>query len=638
MLESLSDCVLKHEVRVPELLRVGELISVFILILFKENNMSFIPLELTVQQILEGDRIYKIPNFQRNFSWENNNFIDFFEDLIKSGEFDVKNNEISKNKYFFGMILLLGDKDPNVSMPYEVIDGQQRLTTITLFYAAIKAIIEELMPDYKTDFDNRLFLTYTSNGEKKEIQRLLNDKLNPAFPVNILNLNNKRNYGATANADSSEQVWLMESYEYIKNIILSKKNIQDTLSKMYSKDINELSTKKYVLFLDKFGKYLSKSTIICIFHENRSAAHVLFRNLNYRGKPLSQPDLIKNEIFSLLEDSDQYASKKWSTVEDNIYRVHEQLQKFLYHYMYGRYVGTTNKNIFSKFMNNIDNNRRSYTEFLESLVKSSFYYKTMIIPEENSNLFNEENYFKKDNNPSIKRNLEFLNKIDVSQCRILLISLFESREKNKISNKIFSAFIKTIARHQCIHVMVKSSANKLNAIYFNTSKKILQLQESAYNDANDILNEFRNELKNKLPDIKQVRDVDLEYTAKKKSEGMKTNEIKEHAIIRFILSTIAENVQIEDDNRGNDGLKFIYDSTIEHIIDKENKFDNVNSLGNLILLEGNIHTNDKDKIKMYDKSIITMTKNFHTNYPDFEYNKIKGRKNNLIKKFYDIVK
>ena len=185
--------------------------------------MNFIPLELTVQQILEGDRIYKIPNFQRNFSWENNNFIDFFEDLIKSGEFDVKNDEISKNKYFFGMILLLGDKDPNVSMPYEVIDGQQRLTTITLFYAAIKAIIEELMPDYKTDFDNRLFLTYTSNGEKKEIQRLINDKLNPAFPVNILNLNNKRNYGATANADSSEQVWLMESYKYIKNIILSKK-------------------------------------------------------------------------------------------------------------------------------------------------------------------------------------------------------------------------------------------------------------------------------------------------------------------------------------------------------------------------------------------------------------------------------
>lgn len=174
--------------------------------------------------------------------------------------------------------------------------------------------------------------------------------------------------------------------------------------------------------------------------------------------------------------------------------------------------------------------------------------------------------------------------------------------------------------------------------YILIHQKILQLQESAYNDANDILNEFRNELKNKLPDIKQVRDVDLEYTAKKKSEGMKTNEIKEHAIIRFILSTIAENMQIEDDNRGNDGLKFIYDSTIEHIIDKENKFDNVNSLGNLILLEGNIHTNDKDKIKMYDKSKITMTKNFHTNYPDFEYNKIKGRKNNLIKKFYDIVK
>jgi len=124
-----------------------------------EFNMNFSPFEMSVEDIFSGNRRYIIPNFQRDFSWKNENFDDFYHDLVKSSGLTLKDTIAKpKNKYFFGMILLLGDKStPNEEVPYEVIDRQQRLTTMTLFFAAIQDIIKETLINYKTDFDERLF-------------------------------------------------------------------------------------------------------------------------------------------------------------------------------------------------------------------------------------------------------------------------------------------------------------------------------------------------------------------------------------------------------------------------------------------------------------------------------------------------
>ena len=104
--------------------------------------------------------------------------------------------------------------------------------------------------------------------------------------------------------------------------------------------------------------------------------------------------------------------------------------------------------------------------------------------------------------------------------------------------------------------------------------------------------------------------------------------------------------------KSNDALKFIYDSTLEHIIDEENNFENINSLGNLLLLEQQYHGNDKgilNKQKMYKKSQIILTKNFFESYPEFqkeekkeEYKKyiekvVENRRKKLLSDYYDYV-
>lgn len=691
-------------------------------------SMSFTPFEMSVKEIFLGDRRYKIPNFQRDFSWENENFVDFYEDLFRSSELTL-NNTIAKseNKYFFGMILLLGDKStPNEESPYEVIDGQQRLTTMILFFVAIQDIINEKSKEYKTEFEDRLFCKGTKQGKHRQIQRLVNESLDPVLPVSILNLNNMKKDNAEVNPISYEQTWLLSAYDYIKEL-LSKDNLSNSLSI----EVTKLSDKLYLDILDGLGNHLSNSTLICIFHDNKEEANNLFRNLNFRGKPLSQSDLLKNEIFSILEDSSKYASFKWENIEKNIYESGESLQKYIYHYMYGRYTKITNNNMFERFNDNIRHDRKSYIEFLNSLDTASSYYKTILKPEDNENLFGKNNYFIIDDNVSIKRNLEFFKKIEISQCRILLITLFEFREKEIISNSTFKKYIDLIAKHQCLHVLVKSSPNKLTSIYAKASrafisdlrkseelkeeikklkeevkelkeetkepnqnikeqdgenkelkeenkklkeeieqliqkvnqidgaieelkeksKKLLEKSEvlnkkidnyinNYINKRSNIYDVLKNNLLDKLPDCSLVKEAKLTYSGKKIGE-MNPKERKEHALIRFILQKLSEDEQDKKTNRGNDGLGFIYKSTLEHVVDRREEVENVFSLGNIVLLERDVHKDVnslEEKKEMYKKSKITKTINFFDEYPNFSEKQILERQRTLLELFFNLVK
>lgn len=601
-------------------------------LLKEEVIMSFTPFELSVKEILSGENRYKIPNFQRDFSWEKNNFDDFVNDLKQHNQKTKReSNSKQPQKYFFGMILLIGDKsNPDVNNPYEVIDGQQRLTAMTLFYAAIINIIKEYSPGYKIEFPERLYFENIKKGSSTQIQRLVNEALDPFLPIAIFDLNKKKTAGAEVSPDSFEQHWLKESYEYIKSL-LSKKNFSE----------KDISDEEYIGLLEEIGDQLSNSTMICIYHDNKTEAHTLFRNLNYRGKPLSQSDLIKNEIFSLLEDESNYAYKTWSEIEANIYDSGEDLRQFIYHYMYGRYSNITNKNLFERFLDNVDRTEESFIEFLESLKRASMYYKIMLKPDEDDTVFRVKNYFRKDDNPMVRRYLKFFNCIEISQVRILLLALFECREEEHINNRCFRDFIKLIGKHQCIHVLVKSSANKLTHVYTKASKSLLNLKNAEKNQKGDkteiILRSLENDLIDKLPDKNAIIESDLGYTGKDHSE-MKAKELKEHAIVRFILGTISEERQSKESNRGNDGLGFIYNSTIEHIIDKSTAIENVYSLGNLILLEKDIHKDVdtmEDKKTMYSNSRITMTNTFFDRYVSFNPTDIMSRKAELLTEYYN---
>ena len=615
-----------------------------------EAKMNFSPSEKNVRTLLEGNKIYSIPNFQRKFSWDIDNFYDFYCDLILSSGIEIRDNRIeftdNGSKYFFGMILLLGDEtSPSVDKPYEVIDVQQRLTTMTLFYSALIEHIRDTNPNYVVDFRDRLVCTSTSNGKQMESQRLVNSALNPILPVKILDLNQRGtqtiNQGFPVDPETSEQSWLLKSYDYIKKL-LTKDSLSSHLAKLFdpkSTDI-DINDEIYIKCLEKLGNHLSNSTMICIYHSDRKGIHKLFRNLNYRGRILTPSDLIKNELFAMIEDGSEFASKTWSTISNNIDVSNYDLDQYIYHYMRGRYPDVTKRNLFEVFLNRVPSNDNSYSKFIKSLELSSFYYKTISRPQNNAKLFDAENYFSIDDNPIIFRNLIFLNHIYVVQPRILLLTLFECRDKKIINNKCFKNFIKLLTQHQAIHVIAKSSANKLTSLYSNMSKKLLELPSSSNpNILKDLLSEFETALKSKMPSLSVVESATLSYSGKPQKDMSKI-ELKEFALCRFVLATLSEKNQTSLSNRANDALGFIWNSSIEHIIDKRENSPQVTSLGNLLLLEKDRHHDVMDsteKVSMYKDSRITFTSMFPDNYPGFSNDQINNRRENLLRQFYECV-
>lgn len=604
--------------------------------------MGFKPVDSSVNKIFSGYNRYKIPKFQRDFSWDIENFNDFFNDLFKSSGITMEKTEVDpENKYFFGMILLLGDEStPKIKDPYEVIDGQQRLTTMTLFFAAIRDIIKQINKDYQTNFDERISVKEIVSGNSRELARLeVNESISTIFRVEILNLEGCKEKDVGITPKSKDQEWLINSFKYLKEL-LGKKNIAKCLD-IKSKDLND---ELYVRILESLGKHLENATLIGIYHQNKDEANNLFRNLNYRGKLLGQSDLIKNEIFYKLGEN--YAPDLWSEIEDNIDVSSEGIQSFIYHYLCGRYTSITKNNMFEKFLAYVEQNEKSYIQFLKSLRNSSEYYKTILRPNENATLFNTENYFKKTDNPSVKRNLEFFNKIELSQYRILMVTLFECRDQGLITNKLFRSFVDQIALHQSLHLLVKSSANMLTSVYGKTSRDLLDLlrkkgdkKTERKKELNRIYDEFKVKLKEKLPERSLVIQSSLQYTGAELA-SMGGKEKKEAALVKYILCKLSEDKQSKKSNRANDGLAFIYSATIEHIIDKEEQFDNVYNLGNLLLLEGHEHKDIKGmdlKKKMYGESKITKTKTFFKAHPDFDKSKIPERQMKLLSDFYSLV-
>ena len=93
--------------------------------------MNIKPEDKTIKDILLSRRQFVIPRFQREYSWDKKNYQEFWEDIISGIEV---NNEgkITNNQYFLGTMLFIGNYTDGKDSEIQVVDGQQRLTTITL--------------------------------------------------------------------------------------------------------------------------------------------------------------------------------------------------------------------------------------------------------------------------------------------------------------------------------------------------------------------------------------------------------------------------------------------------------------------------------------------------------------------------
>ena len=319
--------------------------------------------EYSIHSIFDSEAkiSYFVPKYQREYSWKENNWEDLFNDLDEEGQ-----------KYFLGPILVINRSDDALKVtPIEIIDGQQRLLTISIIYAAVYERMLSLPENSSNDED---FILEKLNLRNKLIE---NSKSCQLKFVPQEQSNNKDDYE-----------YLLASVKVLPNMIEKPKNYGSRkISKAYNyfkKRIGDYGYEK----LKEFLGIINDALVVKIEVNSYSDAYVLFQSLNNRGAPLLATDLIKTSMLSemvkknIMSLDESY--DKWQKVINNLTEDPVLNERFLRQYynayknikqfnrVADKFPRATKTNLIKIYNDNLIPNNPSFL-FDELLQKSEIY-------------------------------------------------------------------------------------------------------------------------------------------------------------------------------------------------------------------------------------------------------------------------
>jgi len=244
--------------------------------------------EYALAKIFSSDFDYEIPPYQRPYAWTTEQAGELFDDL-----YDFFRHE-AEESYFLGSIVLIKQEGKALS---QVIDGQQRLTTLTIFIAAMTSLVEE--SNAKAQCLNYII-------EPGNILEGLSAK-----PRLALRSRDKKFFGQTVQALEFDELAALDPItlqnESQKNIQKNALMLRDKLKLNFNDDAGLL----------KFGAFLmTRCFLVAVTSPSQQSAFRVFSVLNNRGLDLLPSDLIKaNAIGKIAESKRDQFNDKWEEIE-----------------------------------------------------------------------------------------------------------------------------------------------------------------------------------------------------------------------------------------------------------------------------------------------------------------------------------
>lgn len=260
----------------------------------------------------EGKR-FLIPDYQRRYDWGKDEVTTFFDDIV---DFVLNSKDKSDSTYFLGSVITF----KNSRGEHEIIDGQQRLTTIYLLLRAIYADLEH--QNYKSSEINN----YISKIAPLiwEVKPNTTDIADP-----------------TAIMIRNEAVFDAEQKKFVE--ILATGKSDETATDNYSCNYRLLQglyekfccDNKSDIIYDFIGKFLRRVILLPICAGDLDSALMIFSTLNNRGLQLSDADIFKARIYNQLEEADRAEFvEKWKDLQVRCERAKETVQKLFAYYMF----------------------------------------------------------------------------------------------------------------------------------------------------------------------------------------------------------------------------------------------------------------------------------------------------------------
>jgi uncharacterized protein with ParB-like and HNH nuclease domain len=238
---------------------------------------------------------FVIPEYQRSYVWEDDNVNDLLDDLWYA--FENK----GRNEYFLGS-LVLRDLNNNKYKEYEVLDGQQRLTTLFMLLAVIRDISKN--QDLIDTYNEMLFQkenVFKGIPERIRILYKIRDSVEEFIEKYVIKHHGTMDDKSLKEKINTENV----SIKNMANAILTMRMF-----------LNSKQTEK----VEKFAAYLTLKVIfIYVSTDNREDAFRLFTILNNRGIPLTSADILKSiNIGEIKISENQKYARMWEDIEGEL--------------------------------------------------------------------------------------------------------------------------------------------------------------------------------------------------------------------------------------------------------------------------------------------------------------------------------
>lgn len=383
-----------------------------------------------IYEVLSADRnlYYTIPKYQREYTWSYREWEALYDDISENDD-----------EYFIGSIIciLLGD----AINPYlEVIDGQQRLTTISLFLTAIYTRLKEHKAEMSEDDEDVLPSLKKSLKSKNSPNEM---KLVPQVQnYNLDDFNHLMNDVALRTASAAKPYYAQRKIARCYNYFL----------KRIDKEIESLNGESVVDFL--LGKYnkVKQAMLVKIEVSSHSDAYVLFESLNNRGTPLTAIDLMKNLIMAKAEGNNLTIDdcfNRWQMLLGNLsedYSIQERFFRQYYNAFKHRLnepfqsdaerkkdplgVVATRSNLLNIFESLIN---KDLPSFLDDILQCGQIYSWLILQETIENPY--------------RKALEDLDHIQGAPSYLLLMYLMRNQEELAVSEEQINLIIRLLAKY-----------------------------------------------------------------------------------------------------------------------------------------------------------------------------------------------
>lgn len=221
---------------------------------------------VAVDNIFINNRFLKIPFFQRQYVWNEDNWEQFYNDISFLAKFSIENPNTPKEKYFLGSIILKDAGLDNNVQTFNVIDGQQRLSTIVIFMKAV--------------------YLYLNRNDLFQKQFMQSNLISGLRPILIPNRNDNSAYSNIIDLTALVRNFTDTDPQMLKCLVYFVKRMDEDVKK-YGKN----------LLINLIYSMSNDVRIVCIECDKSENEQKIFETINNEGTRLTTGDLLKNFLF-----------------------------------------------------------------------------------------------------------------------------------------------------------------------------------------------------------------------------------------------------------------------------------------------------------------------------------------------------